>query len=366
MNEKKIESSNPETKKSSKIPLIIALAIVIGLVGFRMVSLFSGNEKVEETEVSVEVTKAEVRDIITSAPISGRVKPKEEVNVVPLMQGKVTAVYANVGDRVSVGTLLFTIDASQLESKINQASEAQNVAKDTFERMKALYLEGAIAYQDYEQARLNYVNAAQSYIQASDAYSDCNVRAPISGYVTANNLNVGTLPPQTAPSMVIADVSSLVIETEVSENVVANLKEGDSVEVYIEAVSKEPLSGTVTSISPAPTSGKMTYPVKVTLASTERVKAGMFAQIKIVNSTGREVLCVPSSSVMIKNGEKTVAVLDGNIPKFAKVQTGLDNGEYVEILDGIRDGEVVITKGQQYVKEGESVKITKKESKKDE
>lgn len=352
--------------KNGKLPIVIALVIVLGLVGFRMVSLFTPDDKVEEEPISVEVTKAEMIDIITSAPIAARVKPIEEVNVLPLMQGKVTGVYANVGDKVAAGEILFSIDASQLESKINQAQEAERVAADTFDRMKTLYSEGAVAYQDYEQAKLNYVNAQQSYIQAASAYEDCNVKSPISGYITANNLNVGTLPPQTQPSMIVVDVSSLVVEAEISESVVAVINEGDSVEVYVDSVSKEPISGVIKSISPAPTAGKMTYPIKVALPKTEKVKAGMFAKIQIVNSGKQDVLCVPSDSVMIKDGEKTLAILKKDKPKFVKVTTGIDNGKYVEIIDGITEGTLVITKGQQYVKEGEAVKLIKKEATKDE
>lgn len=363
MNEEKTVYSS---KKGGKLFIIIAILVVVGLVVFRMLSLFAPDSGDEEEPVSVEITKAEMMDIITSTPISGRVKPVEEVNVVPLMQGKVTAVYVNTGDKVSAGQLLFTVDASQLESKINQAREAETVARGTFERTKILYDEGAISLQDYEQAKLNYVNATQGYIQATTAYNDCNVKAPISGYITANNVNVGTLPPQTQPSMIVADVSLLIVEAEVSENIIANLKEGDLLDVYVQAVSNEPIKGNVISISPAPTSGKMTYPIKVKLQDQSRVKAGMFAQIKIINSEKKEVLCVPSDSVMIKDGEKKLAVLNGEKVKFVKVDTGIDNGKYVEIIEGISEGDAVITKGQQYVKEGKDVLLVKKEAEKNE
>ena len=366
MNEEKNAYTQKAPQKSGKRAIILALIIVVGLVAFRMFTLFTPDKKVEEEPVSVEITNAEFMNIVTSTPISGRVKPKEEVNVVPLMQGKVTAVYANVGDKVSAGQLLFTIDASQLESKINQAREAEAVAKGTFDRTELLYKEGAISLQDYEQAKLNYVTATQGYIQATSAYNDCNVKSPISGYITANNVNVGTLPPQTQPSMVVADVSSLVVETEIPENIIANLNEGDLVEVRVEAVSEQPITGVVTSISPAPTSGKMTYPIKIKLKDESKVKAGMFAQVTIINSERNEVICVPSESVMIKNGEKTVVILNKDKPKFVKVKTGLDNGKYVEILDGVSQGDIIITKGQQYVKENEAVKVVKKEAEKNE
>lgn len=360
----KIDSSKHENRKpprGSKLPLIIALVIVLGLVGFRMINLFTPEEAEKESKVSVEVTKAEVKDIITSTPISGRVKPNEEVNVVPLMQGKVTAVFAKPGDFVNEGEVLFTVDGTQFETQINQATESLNVAKSTYDRIQMLYGEGAISLQELEQAKLNYVNAQQAQIQASSAYDNCKITAPISGYITANNLNVGTLPPQTVPSMVIADVSSLVVETEISESVIADISEGDVVEVYVDSVSKNPIISTIKSISLAPTQGKMTYPIKIALGKNEKVKAGMFAKVKLVNSKKKAVLCIPSETVMINDGVTKVAVLKDKKVKLIEVKTGLDNGEFVEIVEGLKEGESVISKGQQYVNDGYSVKVVKKD-----
>lgn len=361
------EQENSKGKnKGFRISVFIALIIVLGFMAFRMSSLFSETQETIVSAVSVEIENAELRDLIVSTPISAKVKPNDEVTIVPTMLGKVTNLYVKQGDKVSKGQLLFTVDQSQIVSSLNQAREAENVAKSTFDRLSLLYEQGAVAFQDYEQARLSFVNAQQAYLQVKTSYDNTEIKAPISGYITLSNVTVGTLPPQQGPSMVIADTDKLLVETEISEHIAGILEEGDMVEVFVEAAGPEAQKGVVKFISQAPTFGKMTYNVQIELLEKNKVKAGMFAKVKIVNSKKAKAVSVPSQSVIIKDGEKKIAVLENDLPRFVKVETGLDNGEYVEILSGIKEGDKVIVKGQQYVVEGEAVKVIKEGTKENE
>ncbi len=337
---------NGKKRKVNKVITIAAAALVIGLVIFRIISSMSGTVTEEESPVNVKTALAEKMSISTTSPITGRVEPIEEVSIIPLVSGKVTAVNAEIGDRVSKGTTLFQIDGTQLMTSFNQAKEGLNVAKSTYDRTSVLYKEGAVSYQDFEQAQAAYANAQQTFAAASDAYSNCTVTSPINGYITAKNIAVGSIASSAAPAMTVADVSKLQINTNVSEYIVSELNVGDTVNVYI---------------SPAPATGSLTYPVKISLSDdTGKIKAGMFAEIKIVSAEKKDTLCVPSDSVIMKNGTAVVVTLNKeNVPKYNEVTTGIDNGEYVEILSGLKEGDRIVISGQQYVTEGTPVNVTK-------
>lgn len=360
-NEVRTEVPKKRMKKKNKIITIAAITLVVGFIIFRVISSMSGAPAEEESVVNVKTDIAEKMSINTTSPITGRVEPIEEVNIIPLASGQITTVCVDIGDKVSKGTVLFKIDGTQFSTKYNQAKESLNLAKSSYDRISALYKEGAVAYQDYEQAETAYLNAQQTFTAASDAYNNCTVTSPINGYVTSKNVAVGGIASSASSAMTVADVSKLQINTSVSEYIVSDLNIGDTVDVYISTLGEEAYKGIIEAISPAPAAGSLTYPIKFSISDdTGKVKAGMFAEIRIISSQKEDILCVPSDCVIMKNGTQVVVTIDkNNIPKYSEVTTGIDNGEYVEILSGIKEGETIVISGQQYVTEGTPVNITK-------
>lgn len=333
----------------------------LALFAFRLISNKGDTVADEKIPVNVKTTTAEILSIYSTAPISGRIQPIEEVAIIPMASGQITNVYAKLGDKVSVGTVLFDIDSGQLSTSLNQATDAYNSAKTNFQRMELLYNEGAVSLQQYEQARSQLISAEASYNAMNENLSNCIVKSPINGYVTSINVATGSMASGAGgPAATVADISELVIKTNVSEYLIGKIAKGDAVEVYVKSVSDQPYKGTIKEISPAPATGSLTYPITLSIQNTENtLKAGMFAEIKIISEQKDNTLCVPSDCIIIKNGEPQVAVLKGNVPSFKSVTTGLDNGEYIEILSGLTEGELVIIEGQHFIVEGEPVKVVK-------
>lgn len=350
-------SSGTDKKKKTKIVIIVIVVLFLLLLGYRIVTNFVLDEEVtEESIVNVKTDVAKVGDIYLESPVTAKIEACDEVSIVPMVAGKVTSLNVEMGDYVSQGTVLFTIDDTQIQASIVQAREAYNLAKSTFERMQILYDEGVISQQDYESTRTQYITAEQAYNTASESASYYSVTTPISGYITALNVTKGGLASQSVAATV-ADVSRLVIKNSVSENIASKINVGDKVDVYISSLDKI-FEGTVTMASKIPSSGTVTYPVEIAIADPNKeLMAGMFAEVRIKSDHMESALMVPSEAVIIKGGESIVVTLDGNIPTFNAVQTGIDNGEYVEILSGISEGQTIVVSGQQYVVEGEEVRI---------
>jgi RND family efflux transporter MFP subunit len=344
------------TKK--RIILIIVVLIVVAIGIFRIVQAFAPETTTAKTPVNVTVATAEIGTVYATSPLTGKIDPVESATIVPMAAGQVTAVDVEIGDYVHKGTLLFKTDPTQASVIYNQAKIARNTAKADFDRVASLYNEGAVSLQSYQNAQAQYSATAQSLTAAAAALGYCTVTAPISGYVTSVNVTVGQLASQASPAVTIADVSSLKINTTLSEYLVGKVKVGDSVDIYIKTLSKTPFKGTITALSPAPAAGTLTYPVTISVEDPAGVvKAGMFAEIQIVSAKKDNVLCIPSDAVFLKSGESKVTVLKGKIPKLVTVTTGLDNGVTVEITSGLKAGDTIVVTGQQYVTEGEAVKV---------
>ncbi len=348
-----------ELMNKKKIFTWIVILLVIGLVGYRIYNSFfvKKEEVIQKNIVSVEETK-EI-DIIKSSPVSAKIVPKEEIGVIPMAQGQITSINVKMGDRVSSGSVLLTIDSTQQGTMVNKAKEGYVSASNVFDRMNRLYQEGAVSKQEFENAQTQLAIANETYTSAKDAYNNCIVTSPIDGYVTSVNRTVGDMSGGAMPAVTIADVSSLTIDVNVAESVVAKIKEGDIVSFKVGTLGDKTYQGKVEAISPAPVSKGVTYPVKIkVLDETGEVKAGMFAEINIKSVEKSKALVVPTSAVVIKKGETKVAVLGkNNKVKFKVVKTGIDADKYMEIKEGLTLGEKVIVQGQEYVVDDEEVLV---------
>ncbi len=348
--------------KEHKAAAVLILLLVL-LVLFRLVSFVIGivHPETEAKEpIGVKVMTAAYTDISSTVPLSGRIAPAEEAAIVPMVAGQVTAVHVKVGDYVKAGTVLFEIDKTQAQTTYNQAKAAYNLASNTYSNMKTLYREGAVSKSDFDACEVNYIAAKESYNAAAEAYSYYSVTSPINGYVTSLNVSVGNMASQTMAASV-ADTDALEISSTVSENLAGYISIGDEVQVYVEALGDEPHRGTVTAFSPAPALGTLTYPITITLDNEDgKLVSGMFAEVKFTAEESKEAICLPSDAVLTKNGKTVAITLDDNdIPSFKEVTTGIDNGESVEIVSGIKEGDTVVISGQNFVKEGEKVNIIK-------
>lgn len=347
--------------KKKKI-IITILIVVLAFAIFRIISGRLDNSGITTSDVvNIKVINASLTTIESTSPLTGRLKPVEEVSLVPKAPGEVTSVYVNLGDKVAKGTVLFEMDKTQMATSYNQAKASYNDAKVNLDRMATLYDEGAVSLQQYEQAKTQFTIARESYTAASDGINNYTITTPIDGYVTSINVSVGTIASQGIPSATIANIDKLEIETSVSESMINKINVGDKVQVLVESVSDEAFVGTITALSPAPAMGSLTYPMKVTLDNTEAlIKPGMFAEVIITSDKTGNVLAVPSNAVIIKSGKTMIATIDkNNQVSLKEVTVGIDNGELAEIKSGIKVGDTIVIEGQYYLEENSKVNIIK-------
>ena len=346
------------TRGKRKKILIIMGIILILLVGFRIYDTFFKVSIQEATVINVKTATVQYDSISATAPVTGRIEPVEEVSIVPMASGEVTALRVKIGDQVTKGTVLFEIDKTQISASYNQASASWAMAKKTYDNMALLYKEGAVSMNDLDQAKVQYEAALSAYTTAGEAYSNTSVKSPINGYVTSLTVSVGSMASPGMPAASVADVSSLVINTTISEYLVGQLKTGDPVEIIISTLEGKIYKGTVTAVSPAPAKGTLTYPVEFSVDDkTGTVKAGMFAEIRIISDQREKALLVPSDAVIVKEGKSTVVVIKNKLPIYKEIETGLDNGTNVEVTKGLKQGEIVVIEGQQYITEGVEINI---------
>ena len=327
----------------------------------------------KETEITVSASEAQTRDIAKSATYSGVVRGQNEVYIIAKASARVTGIYANPGDLVSQGQTLITLDSSDFSASIRQAQAGQQMAeitlqnaRENFDRIAQLYEAEAISQKDYDAAQ-NGVRSAEVAVEQASAglaqvmtqVNNCTITAPINGILGSINLSLGDMASPASPAAVVSDTSRLEIEILVSESEVSFIVPGSEVDVKIRAVGDRTFKGTIANVAAVADQLKRNYAVKVSLDNPENViKSGMFAEV-IASTINKEgAICVPQSAIVPKGATTVVYVVDAESRAREKqVTVGIENSTVVELTEGIKAGEKVITKGNTLVTEGTLVRV---------
>lgn len=341
-----------------------------------------------------EVGKRLLRDRVI---VSGLVNPVEEVQVAPLIEGQpIDALHADVGDRVEAGQILATLSATtlelqksqytaslasaratiaQAEAQLLEARAAADEAQRVNERTAALREQGTASQAAADQAGANAIAATArvtvatqsleaaraqlSLVQAQLANIDLQlarteVRAPVAGEITHRNAVVGSVASAAGqPMFTLIRDGALELSADVAEIDLMRVATGQTVSM-IAVGSPNRMTGTVRLVEPTIDTTTRLGRARITIDTPETVRAGMFmdAEILVVQ---RETLAVPVTAVGASALGTTVMVVENGTVRRVPVRTGIRDGGWVEIVEGISKGTLVVTKAGAFVRDGDQI-----------
>lgn len=365
--------------------ILIAILFILAAI---MSSCQSAQEtsKVEESFIAVGIETLERSELYIENSFSGKVFADKDVYVIPTIMAKVMKVLVKVGDKVEKDQLLFVLDKENIQKQVDQAYSAYSAtlsnynatveriqtAKDSYLRTKELYEAGVVSKSQLEQAELSAsekpLDAAgkglqQSklvYTQSLKALENAEVRAPIAGTVTSVDLEVGEMALNSQPAVTIMDLDNVIIQISVPENIINKIFQGQKVKLIIESADIDTIAEII-SVSSSVDKITNLYPVKLNIINNGKIKAGMFAEVKINTDIRENVLSVPGNAILQKDGKYIIYTEMDGIAHEKIVETGLDTGLRLEIISGVEAGDKIITKGQNYLSDGSKVKVVRGE-----
>jgi len=289
-------------------------------------------------------------------------------HVSPRISGKIVDVRASLGDSVSAGQLLATLDSVEMGealSRYHQSKTKLALAQSNMERINALVEKKIAARKDILQSETEY-KIAQTEVHTdkerlslygvapSDLKKDDHkkqllpVRSPIGGIITEKHAIVGELADPSKSLYTIADLSSVWIIVDINEKDLAKIHSGQSAAVTVDAFPGLKLAGRITYIADSVDPATRTVKARVEVANPERkLKPEMFATIKLaLPADATSVLAVPEDAIQELDGNKVVFVVEGK-DEFAVrlVQPGRSANGLVEIVSGLKEGESYAIKG---------------------
>ncbi len=254
----------------------------------------------------------------------------------------------------------------QAESSKLQAEEGiKNLEQSIATTKESLNLtEGKITNENLSRANLGVEQAKSSLESAKLQYDmvkknidDASVTASIDGVVNMKGVKEGEYISNSALAYQILDKSKIYADVKVTDRVVNNAKVGDTVNVEFSSKKGEVLQGVIETVSPF-VDQTNTYTVKISLDnSDESILLGSFAKVTFVIEDNDTSITLPRKVVLKDEIGNYVYVLEDNVAVKKPVTTGIDNGETIEIIDGIKVGDVVVSEGQSYLYDGEVVNV---------
>lgn len=349
--------------------IIVAIVIIACIAGIALV--LNNNKKKNDAKtaivaqgsgaISVRVAEIKKEPIDLDFSVNGSFTPIREINFLSENAGRVSKIYVEEGDRVRKGQVLARIDAEILSTDRETAEATlQNALKDEA-RYSSSFATGGVTQQQLDQARLSVKNARLRLQAAQRRVSDANIKSPINGIVNKKYIEVGAfVTAQGTQLFELVDVSRLKLQVNANESQVATLRLGDPVQIKSNVFPTENFSGKITFIAPK-ADASLNFPIEIEVANNKpnTIKAGMYGTAIFKFPSQAPTITVPRGAFAESVSSNEVFVLEGKTAKLRKVVAGRILGDRVEILDGLKEGETVITSGQINLVDGSPVEPIK-------
>ncbi|UBB90374.1 efflux RND transporter periplasmic adaptor subunit [Candidatus Kaistella beijingensis] len=328
--------------------------------------------------IEVKLSNSATTDALGYAGASGKLVAKNSVNVSTRMMGYITSLRADVGDFVSAGQGLVSINNTDIQAKGGQANaqiaQAQanfNIAQKDFQRFQNLYNNQSASQKElddmrarYEIAKANLDGAKMMKNEVNSQYRYTNITAPISGVITAKYASQGDLANPGMPILTIESSGNLQAQVLVSEQDITLIKSGMPVKVLMKSTNNE-VTGTVDEISRSATNTGGQYLVKINVPQSRDYLPGMFVNVVFpfkrsgsVNQDFQESVTVPKTAI-VENGQLTgiYTVSSANTAMLRWIKTGKTLGDQVEILSGLNSKEPYIVSANGKLFNGAKVQV---------
>lgn len=338
---------------------LVIVAVFAGLIAFRGYQQKQvGSLVPEEETVRVEVVTLVEKDLFDIVEFSATIEPEEQSAVVPKVPGRtVLEVFVSEGDRVRKGQPLASLDTSLIRQQLEEARTFYETAAADNKRYQALYEEEVVSRQVADQARARYMQARSAWEQARIMSGYHTVTAPTEGVIARRLVDPGDTAPQ-GPAFLIFRQEKVKAVGSVPERNYHAVRPGHRVVLSVDAVPGRDFEAEITSISPVVDPITRTAKIEVTLPSQGLVLPGMFARATITAGE-RKASMLPREAVsrLAGTGESVCYVVEGGIAVLRIIETGVDQGGFVEITKGLSPEEEVITTRSRSVRDGTRIEV---------
>ena len=321
-----------------------------------------------DVAVPVSVTEAGYGSISSFLQTTGTVNAIESAQLTTRVEGDYylqinprTGKPFALGDRVNKGEKLIALKNREYELNIHLESVRleQKISKQEYEKQKALYEKGGVTLRELTNAEKTYINAQAALEQARLDLDKLSITAPITGFIT--RLPYHTQGTQIAANKQVAtimDYRELIMEVSLPEKTLVKIQPGQSVKINHYSLQQETLEGKVTEISPAVDPTTRMFDAKIKVQNPEKMlRPGMFVKADVMVEHKDSIITLPREVIREENNRKMVYVVQRERARERTVVTGIESDERIEIREGLKKDERVVTDGYETLRDRSRVEV---------
>ncbi len=306
----------------------------------------------------VEVATARVAKATQDIEAVGSLLSDESVEIASEIAGRVAEIAFKEGQPVEEGATLVKLDDRLARAEVDDAKARFDLAVANNERAKALAQRGHVTERAADEAVSNLETTRAALELARVRLSKHELKAPFAGVVGTRRVSPGAYLAAGAPIVNLEKIDTLKADFKIPETFLGDVAVGQGIELAVDALPRRTFEGEIYAINPQVDVNGRSLQIRARIANPEGVlRPGLFARIRVRGLEERSVVMVPESAIVPRGGESFIYRVENGRVVEEKVKLGERRDGSVEIVDGLEGAAVVVTAGQQRLRDGAEVEV---------
>ena len=344
------------TQKIAVAALAAAVTLALTACGVGEAKITSTDDQAAVTPLPVGVSSPAKADIFATYHTTTTIKSDAESSIIARVGGEVVEILVEEGDQVSKGQILARLDGDRLRLKMLQAkANLEKVGKE-YERFVRLHEKGLVSASAYEGLKFDMDALEAVYELQRLDYEYTNIRAPISGVVSARDVKIGQHVGSNDTTFRITDTRRLVASLRIPQTELEKFSTAHQANVRVDAMPELSFEANIVRISPTIDIRNGTFRATAYINNEDGLLApGMFGRFDIAYEQHVDALIIPAAALVSEDNQTVVYVVEDGAAVRRIIQTGIRSGDIVEVLSGLDEHAQIVVTGQGSLRDGSRV-----------
>ncbi|MBI2747699.1 MAG: efflux RND transporter periplasmic adaptor subunit [Burkholderiales bacterium] len=315
--------------------------------------------------VTVEVAKVQVMKLTDDAQAVGSLRSRQGVMLRPEVSGRITQLNFRDGERVRKGQLLVQFDDQLQLAQIKQSQAELSIAQANHKRNQELLAQNFVSQRSLDESAANLEVSQAKLALAQATAARLKILAPFDGIAGIRNVNVGDYLKDGTDIVNLEDIDTVYVDYRLPERYQTLLKSGQKATVELDALPGRRFEARVQAVDPLIDANGRSIGVRASITNQQLLlRPGMFARVSTVFGSREKARVIPEEAIVPQGGRQFVIKLvpgpdnDSLVSQRVAVTVGIRRPGQVEILDGLKEGDTVVTAGQQRLqRDGSPVRV---------
>lgn len=308
--------------------------------------------------VGVEAVKVEMTTLPDDVAAVGTLLANESVVLRPEIAGRIDRINFAEGMPVAKGALLVALDASTQAADLQQARANLALSQANYKRTVELLGKKFVSERSKDEAAANLKVQQAVAAQAEARLSKTRIVAPFAAVAGIRNVSVGDYVKEGQDLVNLEDISVLKVDFKLPERYFSRVATGQEVELSTDARPTETFKASIAAVDPLIDSSGRAVALRAHLSNADaKLRPGMFVRVRLIFGSRKDVMIVPEETLVPSGSDQYLFRISDGKAERVKVGVGVRRGTQVEITQGVRPGDLVVTAGQLKLRDGAPVKV---------